>query len=147
MSYWGHIGLPLLRPTQICAGLKGWWCGYLQGFSAPGISLKVLFSCFKWFLSLLVLLFISVSPHFPSVPILSLASWIFSNSFAALMTHISWFGLGLLPVHPLGCWVSLPSHLPSRKSIVCSFNFFLLRTDSTHCKILSWLCHISHYAS
>lgn len=52
-------------------------------------------------------LFISVSPHFPSVPIFSLASWIFSHSFAALMTHISWFGVvtsasfGMLSSPPL----------------------------------------------
>lgn len=68
------------------------------------------------FLSSIIVLslyFYTPPPHFLPVPILGLASWIFSNNIVALMTHVFWFGLGFLPEHPLGCWVPFPLTFPT----------------------------------
>lgn len=83
--FWGpHKSVPAWKAGGVATS---------RTFQLQAALSQVLCSCFKGFLCLLVLSFYFCLTSLCFCPILNLASWIFSNSFAALMTHISWFGL------------------------------------------------------
>ena len=106
--FWGlHRYVPARKAGDVATS---------RAFQLQGTLSKFSFLVFNDFFLFLFFLFISVSPlHFPSVPILRLASWIFSNSFDD--SHLLvWFGVVTSASFRM---LSSPPLSPSQQEVYC----------------------------